>query len=238
MALANETESKPVNAEAVPKMPKLENDMNQCWCELPAFNIKQRIFGTSGDASCGAACLELEANLRAARKNRAAPVAPRNLGGPTLPDGFREIIEFEKMPWQRAQDPNVKSTGQISPCNAGNTVKIGACAGPCIKINACVDGSDYFCIEGGVIRQTHRNFVQIGKHPSCRDFPSYVAGGGFYLEGKELSAEKSVRSGIGVLGCAELVKGRGVLTSEQGNILVNDDQSGAADDYEIKLCER
>ncbi|MFN3593946.1 MAG: hypothetical protein ACK4TK_04610 [Thiobacillaceae bacterium] len=105
-----------------------------------------------------------------------------------------------------------------------------------LRIEACVDGSDWIRIADGRLTHEHRAFNQIGTHSSC-PASHRVAGGGFLVDGQPVALHELPRT-VGMAGIdrIEVERGRGVVRLDGTNrILIDDDGPGGADVYIIRL---
>jgi hypothetical protein len=105
-----------------------------------------------------------------------------------------------------------------------------------VRVEACVDGSDWIRIENGRLSHQHRAFDQIGSHGSCP--PSHrIAGGGFLVDGQAVSLNRlPMAVGIAGIGRVEVERGRGQVRLDDSNrVLIDDDGAGGADVYVIRL---
>jgi hypothetical protein len=136
-----------------------------------------------------------------------------------------------------------KGTGVPTSLPAGSTTPGAASAGGgsqggagSIRIEACVDGSDWLRIESGRLVHEHRAFAQIGAHPDCPASHA-VAGGGLLVNGQRVSlGQLPYGVGIASLGGFELEQGRGSakLDGSKG-LLLDDDGLGGPSVYLVRL---
>ena len=118
----------------------------------------------------------------------------------------------------------------------GGTPVPGGAALGYLRIEACVDGSDWIRIDNGRLTHEHRAFNQIGTHPSC-PASHQVAGGGFLVDGQPVALDQLPRT-VGMAGIdrIEVERGRGVVRLDGPNrILIDDDGPGGADVYIIRV---
>jgi hypothetical protein len=105
-----------------------------------------------------------------------------------------------------------------------------------VRIEACVDGSDWLRIENGRLAHEHRGFAQIGAHPDCP--PSHaVPGGGLILDGRPISlAQLPHAVGIANLGRFEVEQARGAVRLDGAKgLLLDDDGPGGPAVYAVRL---
>lgn len=105
-----------------------------------------------------------------------------------------------------------------------------------LRIEACVDGSDWIGIESGLLVHRHRAFDQIGTHGGC-PATHRVAGGGFLVDGLPVALTRlPMLVGMAGIGRFEVERGRGQVRLDGANrILIDDDGPGGADLYIIRL---
>lgn len=105
-----------------------------------------------------------------------------------------------------------------------------------LRIEACVDGSDWIGIESGQLVHRHRAFDQIGTHGGC-PATHRVAGGGFLVDGLPVALTRlPMPVGMAGIGRFEVERGRGQVRLDGANrILIDDDGPGGADVYIIRL---
>ena len=105
-----------------------------------------------------------------------------------------------------------------------------------IRIEACIDGSDWLRIENGRLVHEHRGFAQIGAHPDCPASHA-VGGGGVLVNGQRVSlGQLPYGVGIASLGGFELEQGRGSakLDGSKG-LLLDDDGASGPSVYVVRL---
>lgn len=105
-----------------------------------------------------------------------------------------------------------------------------------LRLEACVDGSDWIRIDNGRLTHEHRAFQQIGSHPSC-PASHQVAGGGFLVDGQVVSLKQLPWPvSIAGIGRIEVERGRGAVHMDGPNrILIDDDGLGGPSVYVIRL---
>ncbi len=120
---------------------------------------------------------------------------------------------------------------------AGTSVASGSQGGAgSIRIEACIDGSDWLRIENGRLVHEHRAFAQIGAHPGCPASHA-VGGGGLLVNGQRVSlGQLPYGVGIASLGGFELEQGRGSakLDGAKG-LLLDDDGAAGPSVYVVRL---
>jgi hypothetical protein len=118
----------------------------------------------------------------------------------------------------------------------GSVTSPASATGASIRIEACVDGSDWLRIDSGRLVHEHRGFAQIGTHPDCP--PSHaVPGGGLIVDGRPVSlAQLPYAVGIASLGRFDVEQARGTvrLDGERG-LLLDDDGPGGPAVYAVRL---
>jgi membrane protein implicated in regulation of membrane protease activity len=105
-----------------------------------------------------------------------------------------------------------------------------------IRIEACVDGSDWLRIENGRLVHEHRGFAQIGAHPDCPAAHAF-ASGGLIVDGRPVSlAQLPYVVAIGSLDRFDVEQARGAvrLDGEKG-LLLDDDGPGGPAVYVVRL---
>jgi len=105
-----------------------------------------------------------------------------------------------------------------------------------IRIEACVDGSDWLRIDNGRLIHEHRAFNQIGAHPGCPASHA-VAGGGFLVDGRKVGlGQLPLAVGLPSLGRYEVEQARGAtrLDGARG-LLLDDDSAGGPAVYIVRL---
>jgi hypothetical protein len=105
-----------------------------------------------------------------------------------------------------------------------------------LRIEACVDGSEWISLDNGRLSHQHRAFDQIGTHGGC-PASHRVAGGGFLVDGLPVSlARLPMPVGMAGIGRFEVERGRGKVRLDGPNrILIDDDGPGGSDVYIIRL---
>lgn len=105
-----------------------------------------------------------------------------------------------------------------------------------LRIEACVDGSDWISLDNGRLNHHHRAFDQIGTHGGC-PVSHRVAGGGFLVDGLPVGlARLPMPVGMAGIGRFEVERGRGQVRMDGANrILIDDDGPGGSDVYIIRL---
>ena len=105
-----------------------------------------------------------------------------------------------------------------------------------LRIEACVDGSDWISLDHGRLNHQHRAFAQIGTHGGC-PASHQVAGGGFLVDGLPVNlARLPMPVGMAGIGRFEVERGRGQVRLDGANrILIDDDAAGGPDVYIIRL---
>lgn len=105
-----------------------------------------------------------------------------------------------------------------------------------LRLEACVDGSDWIRIGNGRLTHEHRAFEQIGTHPSC-PASHQVAGGGFLVDGQVVSLKQLPwQVGLAGIGRIEVERGRGAVHMDGPNrILIDDDGPGGPSVYVIRI---
>lgn len=114
-------------------------------------------------------------------------------------------------------------------------VPVGTARGM-VRIEACVDGSDWLRIENGRLVHEHRAFNQIGAHPGCPASHA-VAGGGLLVDGRKVGlAQLPLAIGLPGLGRYEVEQARGAtrLDGARG-LLLDDDGHGGPAIYIVRL---
>jgi len=108
---------------------------------------------------------------------------------------------------------------------------------PYVRIEACVDGSEWIRIENSRLSHQHRTLSQIGEHVDCR-LPHRIAGGGFLVDGQVITLGRlPLPIRISNIDHFEVERGRGsVRMVGSKRILINDDAPGA-DLYIIRLYQ-
>jgi hypothetical protein len=112
----------------------------------------------------------------------------------------------------------------------------GRAQGGYLRIEACVDGSDWIGIEDGRLTHRHRGFDQIGTHGGC-PASHKVAGGGFLVDGLPIALNRlPLPVGFSGIGRFEVERGRGQVRMDGANrILLDDDGPGGSDVYIVRL---
>ena len=105
-----------------------------------------------------------------------------------------------------------------------------------LRIEACVDGSDWISVDNGRLNHQHRAFDQIGTHGGC-PVSHRVAGGGFLVDGLPVGlARLPMPVGMAGIGRFEVERGRGQVRMDGTNrILIDDDGQSGSDVYIIRL---
>jgi len=112
----------------------------------------------------------------------------------------------------------------------------GRAQGGFLRIEACVDGSDWIGVENGRLVHKHRGYDQIGTHGGC-PASHRVAGGGFLVDGLPIALNR-LPLPVGFSGIArfEVERGRGSVRTDGANrLLLDDDAPGGSDVYIIRI---
>jgi hypothetical protein len=163
---------------------------------------------------------------------KGAPVAgatqlpPPTWQGPTAPTGGRDFSGGRGYTGADVQGGQPVGIGK--PVTGGGTGYV--------RIEACIDGSDWLRIDNGRLAHEHRAYSQIGTHPGCPASHA-VAGGGFLVDGRKVSlTQLPLVVGIANLGRYEVENGRGAtrLDGAKG-LLLDDDGPGGPGIYIVRL---
>lgn len=105
-----------------------------------------------------------------------------------------------------------------------------------VRVEACVDGSDWLSVEQGRLQVQHRNWVPIGAHPDC-PASHRIAGGGLIVDGARVPLSRlPVAVAIANIGRFEQERGRGQIRMDgPGRLLLDDDGPGGPDVYVLRL---
>lgn len=105
-----------------------------------------------------------------------------------------------------------------------------------LRIEACVDGSDWISLDNGRLKHQHRAFSQIGTHDGC-PASHRVAGGGFLVDGLAVALSRlPMAVGMAGIGRFEVERGRGHVHLDGANrLLIDDDGPGGSDVYILRL---
>jgi hypothetical protein len=109
-------------------------------------------------------------------------------------------------------------------------------SGGYVRIEACIDGSDWLRIENGRLFHEHRAFSQVGTHPAC-PATHLVAGGGLLVDGQKVSLAQLPRAvAIASLGRYEVDMARGITRLDGARGLLLDDEGlGGPSVYSVRL---
>jgi hypothetical protein len=119
-------------------------------------------------------------------------------------------------------------------------------AAGCVRFEACVDGSDYVTVSGGVLTIQHRNFDPIGEHAACAGTRSAMASnvslydpnGTFAVDGVGAPLASGAGVPIASLTSFTVIQARGSVTpSGGGQLLFDDDAEGGPSVYVVDFCE-
>ena len=105
-----------------------------------------------------------------------------------------------------------------------------------LRIEACVDGSDWISLDNGRLNHRHRAFDQIGTHGGC-PASHKVAGGGFLVDGLAVGLSRlPMPVGMAGIGRFEVERGRGQVRLDGANrVLIDDDGPSGSDVYILRL---
>jgi tetratricopeptide (TPR) repeat protein len=104
-----------------------------------------------------------------------------------------------------------------------------------LRIEACVDGSDWISLDNGRLDHQHHAFAQIGTHGSC-PASHRVAGGGFLVDGLPVALSRlPMPVGMAGIGRFEVERGRGQVRMDGPNRILIDDPEPNADVYIIRV---
>lgn len=151
------------------------------------------------------------------------------VGGDTQAGGSHPPAPAVQPPTGRNPTPGGRDYTGVTPVH-------GSPSQGYLRIEACVDGSDWIRIDNGRLTHEHRAFDQIGAHPSC-PASHRLAGGGFLVDGQAVGLHQLPRLvGIAGIGRIEVERGRGAVRLDGPNrILIDDDGPGGADVYIIRV---
>ena len=120
---------------------------------------------------------------------------------------------------------------------------------PCVRFEACVDGSDFVTVNGGQLSMVHHTYDPMGTLVNCREYPDYVnkvkVDGIFYDintpgidEPYTINGQPSLPVGIMSLDNVYFIDGRGELEfwPADHKVLINDDGYSSGSMYILDLC--
>ena len=120
----------------------------------------------------------------------------------------------------------------------------------CVRVEACVGGSDFVTLDEGQLSLVHHTNAPMGSPVDCRAYPAYVnrirVDGTLYSinepgidEPYTINGEPSLPVGIMTLENIHHFYGRGMLHfwSEDHKVLIDDDEFASGSLYVVDLCE-
>jgi hypothetical protein len=120
---------------------------------------------------------------------------------------------------------------------------------PCVRFEACVDGSDFITVNGGQLSLVHHTYDPMGTLVDCREYPDYVhkvkIDGIFYDinapgidEPYTINGQPSLPIEIMTLDNIHFIEGRGILQfwPSEHKALINDDEYSSGSMYSVDLC--
>ena len=115
----------------------------------------------------------------------------------------------------------------------------------CVRIEACIDGTDTFAVAGGALTLNHQSGSAAGRHPDCRRVHALTAAGAslfdadhgvVVVDGHPIGSDAaSWPTSFSAATRAHLVDGPGTVTAASGAFRVDDAASGAHA-YVLDLC--
>lgn len=119
----------------------------------------------------------------------------------------------------------------------------------CVRVEACVDGSDYVTVDGGHLSMVHHTYNPMGSPFDCSNYPDYVnkvkVDGIFYNinapgidEPYTINGQPSLPVGIISLDHIDYYNGRGILHwwPAKLKVLIDDDAYSSGSMYIVDLC--
>jgi hypothetical protein len=119
----------------------------------------------------------------------------------------------------------------------------------CVRLEACVDGSDFVTVDGGQLTMVHHTYDPIGTLVDCREYPDYVnkvkIDGVFYDinapgidEPYTINGQPSLPVGIMTIDNVYYINGRGTLHFwlADHRLLIDDDAYSSGSMYSVDLC--